>query len=242
MPQNSIARKVPTAPGEEVFATQSEAAFTHIRRDILSGRFRPEEKLLLETLKEEYSIGYSPLREALARLSAERLVTAQGQKGFRVAAISAAEFRDITDTRLFLEPAALARSIEQANLDWEAQVVSSFHRLTSVESRLDSGPAELSGEWERENRGFHQALIGNCGSEWLLRFIATLAEQSERYRRQAVAAQAIPKETLLREHRAIFDAAMARNAGLATELLKVHIQNSARGLMQQLFGNKNDIL
>nr|WP_281167857.1 FCD domain-containing protein [Amorphus coralli] len=221
--------------GADAFATQSEAAHAMIREDILSGRFEPGRKLLLDHLRTQYGFGSSPLREALSRLAADRLVTAKGQKGYWVAAISEDEFTDITDMRLFLEPEALERSIERATLDWESGVVAAFHRLTRVEGTLDKAPEELSGEWERENRAFHLALIENCGSPWLLRFVLVLSEQSERYRRQAVARLAVPKETLLAEHKAIFDAAIARNAGLASELLKVHIKNSARSLARSLF-------
>ncbi|HWK67281.1 MAG TPA: GntR family transcriptional regulator [Rhizobiaceae bacterium] len=222
------------------FATQSEAAYAAIREHILGGTLKAGKKLLLGDMRAQYGFGASPLREALSRLAADRLVTARGQRGYWVADISAEEFADITNMRLLLEPEALGRSIANATLDWESRVVAAFHRLSRVESTLDVDPERLSGEWERENRAFHLALIDNCGSPWLSRFVATLSEQSERYRRQAVARQAVPKEVLLREHKAIFDAALDRNAGLATELLKVHIKNSARGLCMAIFSRDLD--
>lgn len=226
------------APGAST--TQSEVAYSRIRQDILSGQYDPGSKLLFEKLRKHYSIGLSPLREALSRLAADRLVTTMGQRGYWVAAISQAEFDDITDIRLMLEPEALIRSIDNATLDWESQVVAAFHRLSRVESALDVDPERLSGEWEQENRAFHLALVDNCGSEWLLHFVAALSEQSERYRRQAVARQAVPKETLMREHKAILDAAIARNSGLASELLKVHIRNSADSLSKAIFDSEAD--
>lgn len=227
----------PEAAVADKFATQSEAAYAMIREDILSGKLEPGRKMLLDQLKALYGLGSSPLREALSRLAADRLVTAKGQRGYWVAAVSESEFSDITDMRLLLEPEALQRSIVNASLDWESRVVAAFHRLSRVENSLDANPERISGEWERENRAFHLALIDNCGSPWLLRLVSSLSEQSERYRRQAVARQAVPKETLMREHRAIFDAAMDRNTGLATELLKLHIKNSARSLSRAIFAN-----
>jgi GntR family carbon starvation induced transcriptional regulator len=219
----------------DVFATQSESVYSLIREDILAGKLAPGKKLLLEGLRTQYSVGSSPLREALSRLAGERLVTAQGQRGYWVAAISEAEFNDITDMRLLLEPEALRRSIVNATLEWEGRVAAAFHRLSRVETSLDVDPEGLSREWERENRAFHLALIDNCASASLLRFVTEISEISERYRRQAVALRAIPKETLMAEHKAIFDAAMDRNVGLATELLKAHLKNSARGLSNALF-------
>lgn len=217
------------------FATRTEAAYARLREDILNGTLRPGEKLPLDRLRGEYGFGLSSLREALSKLSSERLVRTAGQRGYWVESISREEFDDITRMRLLLEPEALHRSIANASLDWEAQLVAAFHRLRRVEETLDDAPREQSGLWERENRAFHHALIRNCGSPWMLRFVTTLSEQSERYRRQAVAILAVPKEKLLSEHQALFDAAMSRNPGVAAELLRVHINNSAQGLSKALF-------
>lgn len=224
----------------EAFSTRTEAAYARLREEILKGALRPGDKLRLEMLRNEYGFGLSSLREALSKLSSERLVRTAGQRGYWVESISQEEFEDITGMRLFLEPEALSLSIENATLDWEADVVSAFHRLKRVEETLDHDPGRRSGAWEKENRAFHHALIQNCGSAWMLRFVATLSEQSERYRRQAVAMKAVPKEKLLAEHQALFDAAMDRNPRLAAELLRVHINNSATGLSQALFTPASD--
>ncbi|HEX7249178.1 MAG TPA: GntR family transcriptional regulator, partial [Burkholderiales bacterium] len=105
------------------FSTQTEAAYWKIRDEIISGRLQPSEKLTLDRLRETYNFGASPLREALSRLAADNLVVAQGQKGFRVAPISKTEFEDIVDIRTFIEAEALRRSIANATLDWESDVV-----------------------------------------------------------------------------------------------------------------------
>lgn len=217
-------------------ATQAEAAYWRLREDIVAGRQKAGEKLPFDRLRKLYGFGLSPLREALSRLAADGLVVARGQRGYWVAPISRAEFDDITSMRLFVEPEALVRSIRNATLDWETAVVAAFHRLNRIEARLDEDPAGSSGLWEAENRRFHLALVANCGSPLLLRFAGSLAEQAQRYRRQAVALQAVPKQKLMEEHKALFDAAMGRSEGLAAELLKVHIRNTAVGLSRTLFG------
>lgn len=217
------------------FATQSEAAYFRLREDIITGALQPNEKLLIGPLRERYGFGTSPLREALSRLAADRFVIAKGQRGFRVVPISKEEYLDIIDMRLMLEPEALARSIRNATLKWEGDVAAAYHRLSRIESNLDRAPSAMSAEWERENQSFHYALIENCGSPWLLRFVQTLSEQAERYRRRGVAMQAVPKERLIKEHGAIFEAALERNATLAAELLKVHINSTAERLAEVLF-------
>jgi DNA-binding GntR family transcriptional regulator len=224
----------------EEFSTRTEAAYARLREEILQGVLRPGAKLRLEMLRNEYGFGLSSLREALSKLSSERLVRTTGQRGYWVESISREEFEDITKMRLFLEPEALSRSIANATLDWETEVVAAYHRLKRVEETLDNDPGRRSGVWEKENRSFHHALIRNCGSAWMMRFVETLSEQSERYRRQAVALKAVPKEKLMAEHQALFDAAIDRNPGLAAELLRVHIKNSAKGLSQALFAPTPD--
>ena len=52
------------------------------------------------------------MREALSRLVADGLVQASDQRGFRVSPVSAADLRDVTQTRVDIEGLALRRSIE----------------------------------------------------------------------------------------------------------------------------------
>lgn len=220
---------------EGVFSTLTEAAYSRIREEIIAGRLKPSEKLTLERLREIYSFGASPLREALSRLAADNLVIAQGQKGFWVAPVSRAEFEDIIDIRTFIESEALRRSIDNASLDWESDVVRVYHRLSKIEAMLDKGAADLAPQWEKENRLYHLTLIEKCGSAWLLRIAARLFEQSERYRRQALTRQAVPQKVLQKQHKSIRDAALARDAGRACDLLKQHIQSTAASVAEILF-------
>lgn len=217
------------------FSTRTEAAYARLREDILSGALKPAEKLRLEHLRQVYGFGLSSLREALSKLSSERLVHTTGQRGYWVEPISRDEFQDLVRMRLLLEPQALEWSIDKATPDWEEQVEEVYRRLEQVENSLDRDREGLSKVWETENRAFHHALIRNCGSEWMLHFVKTLIEQSERYRRQAVAHSAVPKDVLRAEHSAIYEAALARQGRLAAELLRVHISNSATSLEATLF-------
>ena len=65
-----------------------------------SGRYAPGSKLRMETLKETYGGSVNVLRENLVRLSAEGLVEAEDQKGFRVASLTPDRLRDLTRLRI----------------------------------------------------------------------------------------------------------------------------------------------
>jgi GntR family transcriptional regulator, carbon starvation induced regulator len=231
---------MPTAAAQNggEFTTQSEGAYQHLREDIICGRLRPSEKLTLERLRAGYGFGSSPLREALNRLAADKLVTSLGQKGYWVAPVSESEFWDLAELRVFIEGEALTRSIRNATLEWENRVSTAFMRLAKTENGLEKNAIRLADTWEEHNRAFHLALIENCGSIWMLRMARTLFEHSQRYRLQAVTLRAVPRRTLQKEHRAILDAALARDAKLARELLSNHIKNAATGVSRVIFGNE----
>ncbi|ENO84974.1 FCD domain-containing protein [Thauera linaloolentis] len=202
--------------------TLVEGAYQRLRRDIIEGVHAPGEKLRVEHLKERYDVGAGTLREALLLLVTDALVVAQGQRGFRVAPISIADFEDITRTRVLLETEALRQSIACGGEDWEAGVVAAFHRLSRAEQRLADHDVGTTQEWEIRNRAFHEALIAASGSRWIRHFQHILYQQSERYRRISLFRQPIARD-IHAEHQALFEATMARDATRATSILTEHI-------------------
>jgi len=120
--------------------TLIEATYRQLRRDIIEGRLAPGEKLRVEHLKSCYDVSSGTLREALALLISDSLVVAQGQRGFRVAPMSLDDLEDLTRMRILLECEALRESMAQGTDDWEADIVSAFHKLTLAEQRLRTDP------------------------------------------------------------------------------------------------------
>jgi GntR family carbon starvation induced transcriptional regulator len=110
-------------------ATQAEEAFDRLRQDILTVKFRPGERMHVVRLRTAYGLGATPLREALSKLSSLELVTAEGQRGFRVAPVSIANLLDITKTRAWVEGAALRVAIANGDRHWESQIMAAAHRL-----------------------------------------------------------------------------------------------------------------
>lgn len=211
--------------------SQVEAAFELIRREILSGALPPRSKLRFGMLSARYGFGVGTLREALTRLVGEALVTFEEQRGFRVVAISLADFTDITRTRILLENEAMRKSILKGDDAWEGRVVAAYHRLAKIEARLASVAPAPEDEFEARNRDFHQALISACPSPWLTRLHGILFQQSERYRRIALA-NLTPARDVHAEHRAIFEAAMARDADRACDYASEHIERTLIAISQ----------
>ena len=205
-------------------ASLSELAYTLLRRDILEGRLAGGERLKMQSLRQRYELGATPLREALSRLSSEGLAVLEQQRGFRVAPIGLADLEDLSDMRLMLEVEAMRRAVARGDDHWEGAIVSAFHKLGRLEAQAAQGVVPDPDVWEARNREFHDALVAAAGSPWLLRTRGLLYDLHERYRRLSRARfGAGSRWDVHEEHRAIMQAVIDRDADGAAVLLQEHI-------------------
>lgn len=211
---------LPPAPAPR---TLSERAYLHLRQDIVEGRIGPGERLRVEHLKDRYEVGAGTLREAMALLVSDALVTVEGQRGYRVTAISLADLQDLTDTRVRLETEALRLSIRCGDAQWEARLRAAFDSLSVAEAR---NPAADAAGWEQANRRFHEALIAAHHSPWSQHLLTLLYRHGERYRHVAirVGANRSASRNVHEEHALIFEAAVARREARAALALEAHIR------------------
>jgi DNA-binding GntR family transcriptional regulator len=164
-------------------ATQLEDA---LRVDIIEGVLTPGQRLRAADLTARYGVSATPLREALQRLAAQNLVEIDPRLGATVAHISQTDLRDIYWLRELLEGLALERSIERGDDAWERRVTDSWERFKAHGNKQRTGTAEDALAWSDAHRAFHEALFAACDSPWLLRFVGTLYDHSERYRMLSV--------------------------------------------------------
>lgn len=212
--------------------TLIDTVYEEIREAIISGELKPGQKLHIAQLADRYQVGLSPVREALSRLLATELVTTVSQKGFQVAAISAADLADIYQTRAEIEALALRFSIERGDDQWEANIIASYHRLAKFESENPLKNKTDYQEWEKRHRNFNLALINACGLKHLLRIQEQLYTLTERYRRRWLLLGTGHKEGLpyAKEQKKIMDAALARDVVLAMKLLLRHYENALKAI------------
>ena len=182
-------------------------------------------------------MGFSPIREALNRLQADRLVMSAPLKGFSVAAISIKEMSDTINSRILIEAEALRLSMQRGDDNWEASVVSSLHALNLEADRAAKHKAGDPWRMESRHHAFHLALISACGSNWLLDFFERLYAESERYRHPFLASPVSSSTRDVRlEHSALSDATLARDETMAIRLLRDHYRQteaSIKALMEQ---------
>ena len=151
-----------------------------------------------------------------------------------MAEISLEDFADLTRARKLIEVEALRQSIIFGDDAWEGALVGAFHRLSKVEEKLGEGSADLRDDFEARNRDFHYTLIAACPSRWLKYMHGILFQQSERYRRISLATRSDQERDVHAEHKAVLDAALARDVDLACRLEGEHIEKTLQMLSQTL--------
>lgn len=209
-----------------IATTVASSVYDQMRLDILTGNLRPGEKLRSEFLRGRYNAGISPVREALNRLSTERLVCHEDQRGFHVAGVSKADLIELTKTRCWIDEIALRECIKHGDDAWEEKIVLAFHRLSRTPRSSEDLTYAFNSKWEVLHREFHNAMISACGSRWLHNFSEQLVDQADRYR-QLAAAVSYPNRNERNEHQALMEAALSRDADGAAAIQCAHIQKTA---------------
>lgn len=216
--------------------TLNSFALAQLRSDIIACRLMPNERLRVESLRERYDMGTSPIREALMRLEAEGLVALEQNKGFRVSEVSRENLLDLMNTRIEIESIALRWAIGKGSVEWEADLLSSFHRL-SRQSKFDpAGPSAISEAWSKAHAAFHTTLVSTCSSPTLLSICARLFEQAERYVALSIMSDG-PLRDDVSEHKQIMRAALSRDIEKTVELNRAHIGKTLEKVSASL-GNR----
>lgn len=202
-----------------------------LKQDILTGYFKPGEKLKMARLKERYQVGVSPLREALSQLLIEQLVVVENQRGFKVHPVSREEMRDIYATRAEIEALCVGLAVEKGDDEWEAGILAAAHTMHKFGDMVDKDPQE----WERRHQAFHTAIARGCNSPTLLQVRRSLYEKASRYRNLWLKKNMANSDVFdanQKEHQQLVDALLDGDGDRARELIRQHLLSPSRALEQ----------
>lgn len=211
--------------------TRATMVYDRLRKEILTGKFRPSEKLLIDAIASSYDVGNNAVREALSRLAAERLVDRHERRSFSVPAMGLEEWQILAKTRTWVETMALRESMINRTDSWEENIVVAFHRLSKIGQEGVFCQAEP--EWNVEHRNFHRTLIANCGSHWLLDFCEQLADQAGRYIYISNLYRVSPRDGI-GEHEVLMKSVLGGDIEQAQSLLGDHFNKTLLSL-EKLF-------
>lgn len=139
----------------------TERTVETLRNAIINEDFMLGEPLSETLLAESLGISKSPVREALAQLKAEGLVTIIPQKGTFVFTLTAKEQRELSQMRFILEAAALDLAYE---LDKDKLVKALKDNLASMELQLSQDNLD---KYLVFDGSFHIVLFDLCDNSYL---------------------------------------------------------------------------
>lgn len=208
--------------------TLVQRATTALRDDILRGELKPGSRVHLSQTAARLNMSVVPVREALGTLVAEGLVVSLYQRGFRVAGLSLDEVTDLYDLRMVLDPLAVRWAVPRLTDEDRDEIRRRFDELD--ESGLPDVVADLRSD---PHRRFHFAIYDRCGSAWLLRFLNTAWDFSQRY--QLASGEQLDHEdqkVIGELHVQILDACLAGDADAAAEFMVEHLRGTIRRFQQ----------
>lgn len=132
-----------------------------LRREIVSGKVAPGERLVETELAERFDVSRGPIRDALRELTAERLVEVRRRSTFAVG-VTADDIDEIFSLRLAIETLATQRLIlRRGDVRW-----ADFDRpLERMRDAADMGDAAAFG---RADLAFHEEVYRQSGHRRLL--------------------------------------------------------------------------
>jgi GntR family transcriptional regulator, carbon starvation induced regulator len=215
-------------------ATQADEAYAALRDEIVSCRLAPGSKIVISDVAPRLGLSPGAVREALSRLTGERMTIATAQKGYSVAEISIDELKDLTRTRITIEQLCLRAAIARGDVEWETAIVGTFHRLGRIPVVLPGNLQQVNPAYAKAHKDFHVALASGCESQWLLTLRDMLYAQTERYRHLSVVLAQRTREVEI-EHKAILDACLGRQPDTACDLMEDHLLRTSDILFDSLF-------
>jgi DNA-binding GntR family transcriptional regulator len=209
----------------------SDLAYTALKRAVLEmdvDAVGQDLRLDERRLAEQLGVSRTPIREAMARLEQEGLVTTVPRRGSFVVRKSGQQIMEIITGWAALEGMAARLLTQRAGDDEIASLRSLFATFGAdgtVAARLD--------EYSDANLEFHKRILELSGSQLLVQMAANLLLHMEAFRRRAIGEDERYKRSII-DHLQIIEALEARDTELAERLVRDHALDLARHVAEHL--------
>lgn len=199
----------------------SDKAYRALRDEIIAWKLQPGTMLAEVEQSTRLGVSRTPLREALARLTADGLVTSQVGRGLVVTDVSLDNIRELFEVRRALEEQAAQLAAERGDpavfsaLEWE---------FLAVPALLDNDDPARHAYYDLVRR-FDEALDDAVANPYLVAAMKSLRTHLVRIRRHATDDPARLRNAAA-EHLTIVQAIVARDSQLAAHATHVHLHHA----------------
>ncbi|MBW4025732.1 MAG: GntR family transcriptional regulator [Proteobacteria bacterium] len=200
--------------------TLTDRAYAALKRALTAGDFAPGHALVIRTVAEAYGISPTPIREALQRLVAERMLVLQANRSIVVPFLSARRFEELTRIRCALEGMAAGRAAQRISLRQLRELRDITGDIPDAMERQDVNA------YVHLNRAFHFGIYECADSPILLSMIEDLwCQVGPFFTRLFDDAAYVPRANDL--HRVILERLAAQDADGVAEAVALDIDTAA---------------
>jgi DNA-binding GntR family transcriptional regulator len=203
----------------------SERVYRQLRQMILSGELPPGTRLVEIHLGEQFGVSRTPVREALKRLTAEKLVLGDPVRGLVVHAPEPHEVSEVYSVREALEALAVRLAAQRITDDELRQL------RVILQSMRDAVAKEQTDLVVSANITFHDVIYRAAGNDTLFRLAKDLSDFVRRFSAEALA-NPDRASAVVEEHERILAALEARDPEGAAEASSSHLQAASAYLVQ----------
>jgi DNA-binding GntR family transcriptional regulator len=213
--------------------TLTDKIYQDIKDDINAKVFQPGEKLNIKELARKYDVSDTPVKQALQRLSDEKIVVNTPNKGMSVRVMNSHEMGDIFEIRRMLDTFLIKDIVTTLNYnaDLRQQLIDNLERQKEFIARDDSDhkPEEYF-ELDLEFHTLYLKASGNQKAVDIFCDMQPFTYATGRYVKQPYSRDC----ECVKEHEAILEAAFAGDLEKLQEAVTTHLNNS-RNALQLIF-------
>ena len=210
----------------------ADQVFEKLENDIIFGVY-PRGELLTELkLAEQLGVSRTPIREALRRLTQERLIEDTG-KGSLVVGITLTDLQDIMDIRLRIEGLAAYYATKNITPEGIQEIAHVLDLQDFYSTKEDVDHIRITDD------NFHALLCKHSGHTVLEDTLLPLHRKTQRFRKASISSKSRLAYVSI-EQRKIFDAIVAGNAELAEQLTMEHIEHAKKNMVERILQNGFD--
>lgn len=189
--------------------------YEKIEENILNGVYGPGEIISENKLSQDLGVSRTPIREALARLEADRLIT-DSPCGTVVLGITDSDVEDMYEVKKKLEP--MVSGLAAVNISSEG-LAALKDILDQQEFYASKGNAEKVRNLDTR---FHDIIYAECGSPTFQHILSPVHHKLAKHRKNSLTHD----DRIFRsveEHRDILDAILDKHTKEVENLMKLHI-------------------
>jgi GntR family transcriptional regulator, rspAB operon transcriptional repressor len=200
-------------------APLSTDLFNRIKEDILSGKLKKDQKLVEQSICDEYKVSRTPVREALLQLEMEGLVEMIPNRGAYVLGLSARDMDDMFILRKIYEVQAVRWAIQRITDEEMAQLEETFDFMEFYTMKNDVE------KMLNINVNFHQTIYKASHNRMLQHLLASY-QAYIRHGRRTFDEKEDYLQTVLKEHRNIFQAFIDKDVEAGVRAMELHMDHS----------------